>query len=309
MKVYYSSDDLPDFCRAVVTIGTFDGVHRGHQQILEQLRQEAARIGGETVIITFHPHPRKVVANSQPIYLINTIEEKIELLDKLGIDHLVVVPFTADFAQQSPEDYIEKFLVRKCRPHTIIIGYDHRFGQGRKGDYHLMEALSPRYGYRLIEISAQVINENTVSSTLIRDAVLKGDITAANALLGYDFFFDGLVVHGKKLGRSLGYPTANLKIENDEKLVPGNGIYVVQVSLEGKMYGGMMSIGVRPTIGVTERTIEVNIFDFDKEIYGQHLRVYVKKYLREEKKFDTLEELKEQLAVDKKESEEFLKKV
>jgi riboflavin kinase/FMN adenylyltransferase len=309
MKVYYSSDDLPDFCRAVVTIGTFDGVHRGHQQILEQLRQEAARIGGETVIITFHPHPRKVVANSQPIYLINTIEEKIELLDKLGIDHLVVVPFTADFAQQSPEDYIEKFLVGKCRPHTIIIGYDHRFGQGRKGDYHLMEALSPRYGYRLIEISAQVINENTVSSTLIRDAVLKGDITAANALLGYDFFFDGLVVHGKKLGRSLGYPTANLKIENDEKLVPGNGIYVVQVSLEGKMYGGMMSIGVRPTIGVTERTIEVNIFDFDKEIYGQHLRVYVKKYLREEKKFDTLEELKEQLAVDKKESEEFLKKV
>lgn len=308
MKVYYSSDDLPVFSKAVVTIGTFDGVHRGHQQILEQLKREAARIGGETVIITFHPHPRKVVATNQPIYLINTIEEKIELLGKMGIDHLVVVPFTAEFSQQTPEDYIEKFLVRKFHPHIIIIGYDHRFGQGRKGDYKLLEALSPKYGYHLVEISAQVINENTVSSTLIRDAVLKGDITAANALLGYDFFFDGLVIDGKKLGRALGYPTANLQIEKEEKLVPGNGIYVVQVGLEGKMYGGMMSIGVRPTIGVTGRTIEVNIFEFDEEIYGQRLRVYVKKYLREEMKFNNLEELKEQLAVDKRDSEAFLKK-
>lgn len=308
MKVYYSTDDLPVFSKAVVTIGTFDGVHLGHQQILEQLKQEAVRIGGETVIITFHPHPRKVVATNQPIYLINTIEEKIALLDKKGIDHLVVVPFTAEFSQQRPEDYIEQFLVKKFRPHTIIIGYDHRFGQGRKGDYKLLEAFSPQFGYTLLEISARVINENTVSSTLIRDAVLKGDISAANSLLGYDFFFEGLVVDGKKLGRSLGYPTANLQIENEEKLVPGNGIYVVEVELEGKMYGGMMSIGVRPTIGITERTIEVNIFDFDKDIYGRRLRVYVKKYLREEMKFKDLEELKEQLAEDKKDSLGFLKK-
>jgi riboflavin kinase / FMN adenylyltransferase len=309
MKVYYSSDDLPVFSKAVVTIGTFDGVHLGHQLILEQLKQAAARIGGETVIITFHPHPRKVVATNQPIYLINTIEEKIELLDKRGIDHLVVVPFTAEFSQQTPEDYIEKFLVRRFHPHTIIIGYDHRFGQGRKGDYKLFEVLSPVYGYNLLEIPAQVINESTVSSTRIREAVLKGDVTAAHALLGYDFFFEGLVIHGKKLGRALGYPTANLDIENEEKLVPGNGIYVVDVELEGKMYGGMMSIGVRPTIGVTERTIEVNIFEFDKDIYGQRLRVYVKKYLREEMKFNDLEELKEQLAVDKKNSLSFLKKI
>lgn len=307
MKVYYSSDELPVFNKAVVTIGTFDGVHAGHQQILGPLKLEAARIGGETVIITFHPHPRKVVANSQPIRLINTIEEKIQLLDRQGIDHLVVVPFTAEFSQQSPEDYIEKFLVKKFQPHSIIIGYDHRFGQGRKGDYKLLEALSPKFGYKLMEIPAQVINENTVSSTLIREAVLRGDISAANALLGYNFFFEGKVIHGKKLGRELGYPTANIHIENEEKLIPGNGIYVVEVVVGVKVYGGMMSIGVRPTIGITERTIEVNIFDFDEDIYDQYIRVAVLKYLREEKKFNNLEELKDQLAIDKEDSLRFLK--
>ena len=308
MKVYYSSDDLPVFSKAVVTIGTFDGVHLGHQAILEQLQQEAARIGGETVIITFHPHPRKVVANSQPIYLINTIEEKIELLGKKGIDHLVVVPFTAAFSQQSPEDYVEQFLVKKFHPHTIIIGYDHRFGQGRKGDYKLLEELSPKFGFQLLEIPAHVINESTVSSTRIREAVLKGDVSAANGLLGYDFFFEGKVIDGRKLGRELGYPTANLDIGNAEKLVPGNGIYVVEVELDGEVFGGMMSIGVRPTIGVTERTIEVNIFEFDKDIYGSRLRVYVKKYLREEMKFNNLEELKAQLALDKEDSLRVLNK-
>ena len=308
MKVYYSADDLPVFSKAVVTIGTFDGVHLGHQVILEQLQQEAARIGGQTVIITFHPHPRKVVADRQPIYLINTIEEKIELLGKKGIDHLVVVPFTAAFSQQLPEEYVEQFLVKKFHPHTIIIGYDHRFGQGRKGDYKLLEALSPKFSFQLLEIPAHVINESTVSSTRIREAVLKGDITAANGLLGYDFFFEGKVIDGRKLGRELGYPTANLDIENEEKLVPGNGIYVVEVELGGVVLGGMMSIGVRPTIGVTERTIEVNIFDFDKDIYGSLLRVYVKKYLREEMKFNNLEELKAQLALDKEDSLEFLNK-
>lgn len=300
MKVYYSTEELPVFSKAVVTIGTFDGVHRGHQLILEQLKQEAGRIGGETVIITFHPHPRKVVAGGQPVHLINTIGEKIELLDRKGIDHLVVVPFTPSFSQQSPESYVEQFLVKKFHPHTIIIGYDHRFGKGRKGDYKLLEDLSAHFGYQLVEISAQVINENTVSSTLIRESVSNGDITAANTLLGYDFFFEGRVVHGKKLGRDLGYPTANLEIENAEKLVPGNGIYAVTVSVDGSPeLGGMMSIGIRPTIGGTARTIEVNIFDFDQDIYEKRVRVYVKKYLREEKKFDTLDALKDQLALDR----------
>ena len=321
MKVYLSTDSIPAFKKAVVTIGTFDGVHTGHKSILEQLKREAARIGGETVIITFHPHPRKVIVTGQPgIQLINTIDEKIELLDKNGIDHLVVVPFTDAFAQQSPEAYIEQFLIEKFHPHTVIIGYDHRFGKNRQGDYKLLEAYCDRLGFNLMEIPAHVINDNTVSSTRIREAVLEGHTDRANTLLGYDFFFEGTVVDGNKLGRTLGYPTANLRIENEEKLIPGNGIYAVQVSIVNRQsaignksanspltidhsrLNGMMSIGIRPTIGGTDRVIEVNIFDFNEDIYGATLRVYVKKYLRPEVKFNGLDALVEQLARDKEDT-------
>lgn len=309
MKVYFSTATIPAFTKAVVTIGTFDGVHTGHKSILEQMKHEAARIGGETVIITFHPHPRKVIVSGQPgIQLINTIDEKIELLDKNGIDHLVVVPFTDVFAQQSPEEYIEQFLVQKFHPHTVIIGYDHRFGKNRKGDYKLLEVYSSRLGFELMEIPAHLINDNTVSSTRIREAILQGNTDVANTLLGYDFFFEGTVVDGNKLGRTLGYPTANLRIENEEKLIPGNGIYAVQAEIRngnrqpGKLLNGMMSIGIRPTIGGTDRVIEVNIFDFNENIYGATLRVYVKKYLRSEVRFNGLDALVEQLAKDKEDT-------
>ncbi|HEX6431958.1 MAG TPA: bifunctional riboflavin kinase/FAD synthetase [Niastella sp.] len=332
MKVYYSIDTIPAFQKAVVTIGTFDGVHTGHKSILEQLKREAARIGGETVIITFHPHPRKVIVTGQPgIQLINTIDEKIELLDKNGIDHLVVVPFTDVFAQQSPEAYIEQFLVEKFHPHTVIIGYDHRFGKNRKGDFKLLEEYSARLGFNLMEIPAHVINDNTVSSTRIREAVLQGNIERSNTLLGYDFFFEGTVIDGNKLGRTLGYPTANLGIENEEKLIPGHGIYAVEAEIRSRKpevansnqqqatgnkqpaadspltvdhahLKGMMSIGIRPTIGGTDRVIEVNIFDFNEDIYGATLRVYVKKYLRSEVKFNGLDALVEQLAKDKEDT-------
>jgi len=309
MKVYYSTTDLPAFKHAVMTIGTFDGVHLGHRQIMDQLKEEALLIGGETVIMTFHPHPRKVVPGQPAIQLINTIEEKIELLDKYGIDHLVVIPFTPAFSQMTPEEYIENFLIRTFHPHTIIIGYDHRFGHGRKGDYRLLEAYSDRLGFRLKEIPGFVIDKNTVSSTLIREAILRGDMDKARSLLGYDFFFEGTVVEGNKLGRTLGYPTANLRIENEEKIIPGNAVYAVTAEVRGeksamrgeavKVNKGMMNIGVRPTIGGTQRVIEVNIFDFDQQIYGQTLRVYVNKFLREEVKFNGLDALKEQLAKDK----------
>jgi riboflavin kinase / FMN adenylyltransferase len=305
MKVYFSTETIPAFKKAVVTIGTFDGVHTGHKSILEQLKREAARIGGETVIITFHPHPRKVIVTGQPaIHLINTIEEKIELLEKNGIDHLVVVPFTDDFSQQSPEAYIEKFLVEKFHPHTVIIGYDHRFGKNRLGDYKLLEEYSARLGFNLMEIPAHVINDNTVSSTRIREAVLHGNTDVANTLLGYDFFFEGTVVDGNKLGRTLGYPTANLRIENAEKLVPGNGIYAVELEIKGRpgRLKGMMSIGIRPTIGGTDRVIEVNIFDFNEDIYGATVRVYIRKYLRSEVKFNGLDALVEQLGRDKEDT-------
>ena len=305
MKVYFSTETIPAFVKAVVTIGTFDGVHTGHKSILEQLKREAARIGGETVIITFHPHPRKVIVSGQPgIYLINTIDEKIELLQKNGIDHLVVVPFTDDFSQQSPEAYIEKFLVEKFHPHTVIIGYDHRFGRNRKGDYKLLEEYSARLGFNLMEIPAHVINDNTVSSTRIREAVLHGDTDVANTLLGYDFFFEGTVVDGNKLGRTLGYPTANLRVESAEKLIPGNGIYAVELEIKNRpaRLKGMMSIGIRPTIGGTDRVIEVNIFDFNEDIYGATVRVYIRKYLRSEVKFNGLEALVEQLGKDKEDT-------
>ena len=305
MKVYFSTETIPAFKKAVVTIGTFDGVHTGHKSILEQLKQEATRIGGETVIITFHPHPRKVIVSGQPaIHLINTIDEKIELLEKNGIDHLVVVPFTDDFSQQSPGEYIEKFLVEKFHPHTVIIGYDHRFGKNRLGDYKLLEEYSARLGFNLMEIPAHVINDNTVSSTRIREAVLHGNTDVANTLLGYDFFFEGTVVDGNKLGRTLGYPTANLRIENAEKLVPGNGIYAVELEIKGRpgRLKGMMSIGIRPTIGGTDRVIEVNIFDFNEDIYGATVRVYIRKYLRSEVKFNGLDALVEQLGRDKEDT-------
>lgn len=307
MKVYHSTEQMPVFRNAVVTIGTFDGVHIGHQQILTQLKQEAARIHGETVIVTFHPHPRKVVAAGQtPVFLINSIEEKIELLEKNGIDNLVIVPFTEAFSQQSPEEYIEYFLIEKFHPHTVIIGYDHRFGKGRKGDYKLLEEYSARLGFDLKEIPAHVIDNSTVSSTRIREAILGGDIEQARSLLGYDFFFEGKVVEGNKLGRTLGYPTANLQVAMEEKLVPGNGVYAVTVALpSGEVKHGMMNIGVRPTVDGTKRMIEVNIFDFNEDIYGSIIRVYVKKYLRGEQKFNGLDALKQQLAIDKENSLQF----
>jgi len=321
MKVYRDIGQLPAFTNAVITIGTFDGVHEGHRKIIDSLKQEAANINGESVIITFHPHPRKVVSSAiLGIRLINTLDEKIELLSKTGVDHLVIVPFTDAFANQPAEAYIQNFLIEKFHPHTIIIGYDHRFGRDRQGDYRLLEKMTSVYHYELKEISKQVIDEISISSTNIREAVIHGDIDTANKLLGYEFFFEGEVVHGDKLGRKLGYPTANLKITDEEKIHLGDGIYAVYVEMEkGKWEGGngnahspftihhsrlkgMMSIGFRPTVDGKKRVFEVNIFDFDKEIYGETVRIYVKRYLRAEVKFASVEDLVKQIDEDKIES-------
>ena len=309
MKVYRDIDNLPVFRNAVITIGTFDGVHQGHRQIIEKLNAEAKAVNGETVIITFHPHPRKVISSTiLGVRLINTLDEKIELLEQLGIDNLVVVPFTDAFANQPAEDYVKNFLVDKFHPHTIIIGYDHRFGKERKGDYLLLEKLALEYRYKILEIPKHVLDEISISSTKIRESLLEGRIDVADKLLGYEFFFSGVVVHGDKLGRKLGYPTANLKVLDEEKITPGNGIYAVYALPEGfkERCKGMMSIGFRPTVDGKKRVIEVNIFDFDKEIYGETLKVYVKKYLREELKFNGLDELVEQIGKDKIESLKYL---
>jgi len=307
MQIHRDINRLPEFKNAVITIGTFDGVHLGHRQIIDSLKQEAGKAGGESVIITFHPHPRKVVSSViTGVRLINTLPERIELLEKTGIDHLVIVPFTDFFANQTAEEYIRDFLVEKFRPHTIIIGYDHRFGKERSGDYKLMEEMAPVYTYQLKEISEHILNAIKVSSTNIRNAILHSNVDEANNLLGYTFFFEGEVIHGDKIGRELGYPTANLKNTDEEKIVMGDGIYAVYADVEGSSYKGMMSIGFRPTVNGKTRVTEVNLFDFSKEIYGKIIRIYVKKYLRSEVRFNGLEELKEQLHKDKEESLKWL---
>lgn len=305
MQVHYDIEQLPVFRNAIITIGTFDGVHMGHRQIIDKLKTEAKSQNGETVIITFHPHPRKVVSSAiLGIRLINTLPERIDLLAQLGIDHLAVVPFTDAFANQTAEDYIKDFLVDKFHPHTIIIGYDHRFGRDRLGDYRLLEKKAVEYNYQLKEIPKHILENISISSTNIRQAILHNDIATADKLLGYDFFFSGKVIHGDKLGRKLGYPTANLKINDEEKIIPGNGIYAVYAQPEGytEKLKGMMSIGFRPTVDGKKRVIEVNIFDFDREIYDQTLKVFVKKYLREEVKFNGLDELVKQIGQDKVDS-------
>ena len=321
MQVHRDIDNLPVFQNAVVTIGTFDGVHVGHRQIINKLKVEVLKNKGESVIITFHPHPRKIISSAiLGVRLINTLEEKIEVLSGLGIDHLVIVPFTDAFANQPAEEYVRDFLFEKFHPDTVIIGYDHRFGRERLGDYKLLEKMAAQYGFKIKEIPKHILDEIAISSTNIREAILHTDIAMANKLLGYTFFFEGEVVHGNKLGRQLGYPTANLKVQDAEKIIPGDGIYAVYVEersqksgdrhqtsdistfpleIESMQYKGMMSIGFRPTVDGKNRVIEVNVFDFNKDIYGKTMRVYVKKFLRAEVKFNNLEDLVKQIDQDK----------
>ena len=302
MQIHTDIHHLPVFNKAVITIGTFDGVHKGHQKIIEQLLKAAEEIGGTAVLITFYPHPKKVVStHNKPLYILNTPEEKYELLQLKGIKNIVVVPFDKDFSEQTAKAYVEQFLIEKFHPHTIIIGYDHRFGNNREGDYHLLEEQAAIHGYKVKEIPEHVLQDITISSTKIREALLNGDIETAAGYLGYRYFFSGKVVMGNQLGRTIGYPTANIQIEDAQKLVPANGVYAVQVSLQGRKnwFKGMMNIGVRPTVDGTKRVIEVNVFDFDEMIYDETISITLHQHLRSEVKFNGLDELKAQLARDK----------
>lgn len=300
MKVYRDINSLPVFTNAVITTGSFDGVHTGHVQIIEQLLFEAKKIGGTPVLITFYPHPKQVVQmKEKPLYILNTPEEKYELLQTKGIENIVVVPFDKSFSELSAEKYISNFLVEKFHPAIIVVGYDHRFGNNREGNFDLLKSKEVEYHFEVKEIPEHVLTNATISSTKIRAAMLDGDIEKAALYLGYHYFFSGVVIEGNKLGRTIGYPTANLIIKNELKLTPANGVYAVDVQLGTRNLKGMMNIGIRPTVDGTKRVIEVNIFDFDEDIYGETLKITLKKNLRSEVKFAGLEELKAQLAKDK----------
>jgi riboflavin kinase / FMN adenylyltransferase len=300
MKVYRDINSLPVFTNAVITTGSFDGVHIGHVQIIEQLIKEAEKINGTPVLITFYPHPKQVVQmKEKALYILNTPEEKYELLQIKGIKNIVVVPFDKEFSQLSAQEYISNFLVEKFHPAIIVVGYDHRFGNNREGNFDLLKSKEAEYNFEVKEIPEHVLKNITISSTKIRAAMLEGDIEKAASYLGYHYYFSGTVIQGNKLGRTIGYPTANLQIQDEYKLVPANGVYAVDVQLGGRNLKGMMNIGIRPTVDGTKRVIEVNIFDFDEDIYGQTLKVTLKKNLRLEVKFAGLEELKAQLAKDK----------
>lgn len=299
MQVYTNLLELPKFKKAVVTIGTFDGVHLGHVKIIEQLLAEARAIGGTPIVITFYPHPKQVIrSNKNRLFMLSTQEEKYGLLQKKGVENIVVVPFDEAFANQSAEQYIKDFLVSKFHPHTIIIGYDHRFGKGRQGNFSLLENEAANHGYRVREIPEHVLENVVISSTKVRDALLDGDIKTAADYLGYHYTFSGTVIPGNKLGRTIGYPTANIRIGDENKLVPGNGVYAVDIKLGNRLLKGMMNIGIRPTVNGTTRVIEVNLFDFDQDIYGETLKITLKEFLRNEKKFENLDALKKQLDAD-----------
>lgn len=307
MKVHRDLNHLPKFKNAVITTGTFDGVHKGHLKIIDQVKKEASQIKGESVLVTFDPHPRLVLQgkHAEKLKLLSTFDEKIELLSQQEVDHLVVVPFTMEFSNMEPDEYIADFLIKKLHAKCIITGYDHHFGKNRKGDFRLLKEFSKKFHYTVKEIPEYILEEITISSTRIRNSLSDGDIETANEFLGYDYFIEGTVIHGNKLGRTLGYPTANIKVENEHKLIPKYGIYVIGISKIGsendnKIHPGMMSIGIRPTLSDNQEMIEANIFDFDGDLYGKPLRIHFKKYIRPELKFDNLALLTEKIKEDEK---------
>jgi len=301
MNVYKDLNSLPNFRNAVITIGSFDGVHGGHQIILNRVKELARQVNGESVVITFHPHPRLVVyPKDRSLRLINTIDEKIALLERYGIDNVVIVPFTIAFSQQSADEYIEKFLLEKFNPIWIVIGYDHRFGLNRQGDINYLKHYSQKANFEIDEIEPQQIDEITVSSTKVRKAIQAGAVKKASKLLGHHFMLSGTVVKGQQIGKTIGFPTANIKPPSIHKLLPKEGIYAAFVYHQGKRYNGMLYIGTRPTLPEHDnKTIEVNIFDFNKIIYGEEVTLELIEFTREDAKFDSLEALQAALAQDK----------
>lgn len=299
MRIFKGIEEFEAFENPVVSIGTFDGVHLGHKTILDRLNSEAKRLSGESLLITFWPHPRMVL---QPDYkdlrLLNTMEEKIELLDKAGLQNLLIIPFTKDFSRTSSHDFIRSILVDKVQMKKIIIGYDHHFGRNREGSFEVLQEFQPIFGFELEEITAQQIDEINVSSTKIRHALFDGALDKTKEFLGYNYFVNGTVVKGHSLGKTLGFPTANVKVNYPFKLIPKDGVYAVKFCVRSTKYNGMLNIGYRPTFNGDEKSIEVHLFDFDGDIYAEDVRVEFVQRIRDEQKFDGKEALITQLKAD-----------
>jgi riboflavin kinase/FMN adenylyltransferase len=300
LKIYHDIELFQPVPNPVVTVGTFDGVHIGHQQIFNEMAEEARRIGGETIVVTFFPHPRLVIhPDSKGLKFITTQERKYEVISRSRIDHLIIIPFTREFSHLSSAEFVKKYLVEKVHVKKMIVGYDHHFGKDRLGGFNELKGLGKIHGFDVMEIPAMIIDGTPVSSTKIRNALVEGNVRLANSLLGYDYSISGKVVYGNRIGRTIGFPTANIEIEDEYKLISAIGVYACKVDFHGHILKGMGNIGYRPTIEKGELTIEVNIFDFDEDIYGERITIYFIERIRDEVKFDSIGALRQQLTIDR----------
>lgn len=306
MKLFHSINDFQSTKKTILTLGTFDGVHIGHKKILERITQNTENGKYESLVLTFFPHPRMVLQEKSEIKLLNTINEKTKLLEATGIENLVVHPFNESFSRLTAEEFVHTILVDKFQIQKIIIGHDHRFGRNRTANIDDLIAFGKEYGFEVEQISAQEIQDVSVSSTKIRKALNEGNMALANEYLGYEYFLNGTIVKGKQLGRTIGFPTANIHIEEDYKLIPKIGVYVVKAIVNEATVFGMMNIGFNPTVNGDKQTIEVHLFDFDKDIYDQNIEVSLLHYIREEQKFSSVDALKEQLNHDREVAVNFI---
>ena len=299
MKIYYDIESFEPVKNAVVTIGTFDGVHLGHREILRNMVSRAKEIGGESVVVTFYPHPRQVLSHDTGIRFISTQEEKIRHLEELGIDNLVIIKFTKEFAAVPSEDFIKDYIVKNIKPAVLIIGYDHHFGKGRTGDFEMLYMLGRQYGFDVEKIQEQDVDNVAVSSTKIRHYLANGDIRHANQLLGYEFSYTGKVVHGRQVGHKIGYPTANIEVAKEFQLIEKPGVYATFVEIDRQTYPSMTYIGNRPTMHDNRpQSIETHIFSFDKNLYDKEIKLRFVDFVRDDKKFDNFEALKQQIEAD-----------
>ena len=299
MTIYNNINEFSSTDNTILTIGTFDGVHLGHQKVLERLTNSAIENNLKSTVLTFFPHPRTILNPDKPLKLINSVKERTELLNRSKVDNLIIHPFDKNFSELDPEKYVVEILVKKLKAKIILIGYDHKFGKNRTADITDLKIYGKKYGFKVIEIKAEEISNIAISSTKIRKAISEGNISTAKKYLGYDFSLSGKIVHGKSIGRTLGFPTANIEVKEEYKLLPKNGVYLIQSVINHNKYFGMMNIGIKPTIKESSKTIEVNFFDFEGDLYHKNIEVNIKKFIRDEIKFDSLELLKSQILKDK----------